>query len=94
MEYDDLFVCEFPKALSKEEMLTLYDRMKQGDMEAREKLINHNIGLVVYCVRTDFKNTNYNKKELVSIGCIGLMKAINNFFISLCWSFAIFKLPF
>ena len=82
MEYDDLFVCEFPKALSKEEMLTLYDRMKQGDMEAREKLINHNIGLVVYCVRTEFKNTNYNKKELVSIGCIGLIKAVDTYDIS------------
>ena len=82
MKYDDLFVCKFPKALSKEEIFTLYDRMKQGDMEAREKLINHNIGLVVYCVKTDFKNTNYNKKELVSIGCIGLIKAVDTYDIS------------
>ena len=82
MKYDDLFVCKFPKALSKEEIFTLYDRMKQGDMEAREKLINHNIGLVVYFVRTDFKDTNYDKKELVSVGCLGLIKAVDTYDIS------------
>ena len=82
MKYGDLFVCKFPKALSKEEIFTLYDRMKQGDMEAREKLINHNIGLVVYCVRTDFKDTNYDKKELVSVGCFGLIKAVDTYDIS------------
>ena len=82
MKYDDLFVCKFPKSLSKEEIFTLYDRMKQGDMEAREKLINHNIGLVVYCVRTDFKDTNYDKKELVSVGCFGLIKAVDTYDIS------------
>ena len=82
MKYDDLFVCKFPGALSKEEIFTLYDRMKQGDMEAREKLINHNIGLVVYCVRTNFKDTNYDKKELVSVGCLGLINAVDTYDIS------------
>ena len=82
MKYDDLFVCKFPKSLSKEEIFTLYDRMKQGDMEAREKLINHNIRLVAYCVRTNFKDTNYDKKELVSVGCLGLIKAVDTYDIS------------
>ena len=48
MRYDSLFIRgEFPKRLSKEEMMVLFNRMKQGDMEAREEFINNNIGLVI-----------------------------------------------
>ena len=62
MRYDSLFIRgEFPKRLSKEEMMVLFNRMKQGDMEAREEFINNNIGLVINIVINNFmfNNTNY-----------------------------------
>ncbi len=79
MEYDDLFVSEVPKRLSNKETVILFDRMKQGDMKAREELISGNIDLVIRCIRKNFMDTNYDKKELVSVGCVGLIKAVDNF---------------
>ena len=82
MGYDDLFVSEAPKRLSNKEALVLFNRMKQGDMKAREEIINHNIKLVIYCVRSKFRSVDYDNKELVSIGCIGLIKAVDTYDIS------------
>ena len=87
MEYDDLFVSEVPKRLSNKETVILFDRMKQGDMKAREELISRNIDLVIRCIRKNFMDTNYDKKELVSVGCIGLIKAIDAYSVSKCKSY-------
>lgn len=87
MEYDDLFVSEVPKRLSNKEALVLFDRVKQGDMKAREELISRNIDLVIRCIRKNFMDTNYDKKELVSVGCIGLIKAIDAYSVSECKSY-------
>ena len=87
MKYDDLFVSEVPKRLSNKETVILFDRMKQGDMKAREELISGNIDLVIRCIRKNFMDTNYDKKELVSVGCIGLIKAIDTYSVSKCKSY-------
>ena len=83
MRYDDLFIRgKFPKKLSKEEMMVLFNRMKQGDMEAREDFINNNIGLVINIVINNFMKVDYDKKELVAVGCEALVKAADTYDIS------------
>ncbi len=52
--------------------------MEKGDKEAKEKLIEHNLRLVVYIAKK-FDNTKVGAEDLISIGTIGLMKAINTF---------------
>lgn len=70
---------ELPKTLSKYEVSELIEKIKQGDEKARKKLIEHNIRLVLYEVNHRFKSVEYDKNDLVSIGNIGLMKAITTF---------------
>mgnify|MGYP004528311307 FL=1 len=83
MRYDSLFIREeIPKRLSKEEMMVLFNRMKQGDMEAREEFINNNIGLVINIVINNFMNVDYDKEELVATGCEALVKAADTYDIS------------
>lgn len=60
----------------------MINKIKQGDTSAREKLIKHNIRLVLREVCNKFSNVKYDKKDLVSEGIIGLMKAANTFDIS------------
>ena len=54
------------------------DRYAQGDLEARNELIEHNLRLVVY-IAQKFDNTGVGVEDLISIGTIGLIKAINTF---------------
>ena len=84
MNYDELFIDghKLPKPLSKKEVYELLERIKQGDNKALAKLVEHNIRLVLYQVEKRFKTVQYDKKELVSIGNIGLMKAVTTFDIS------------
>ena len=64
MRNDSLFIREeLPKRLSKQEMLVLFDRMTQGDMEAREYFIDNNIGLVINIVINNFMSVEYDKKN-------------------------------
>lgn len=83
MKNDDLFICkDIPKRLSNKEIVLLLNKTKQGDMAAREELIIHNIDLVIQCVKNNFMDTDYDKQELVSVGCIGLIKAIDSYDIT------------
>lgn len=81
MYIKDLFTGgnELPKPLSKEKLLELIDKVNQGDEEAKDIIIEHNIRLVLYEVTHRFKYVNYDKRDLVSLGNIGLMKAIYTF---------------
>lgn len=81
MNTDELFIDghKLPKPLSKQEVYDLLEKIKQGDECARKKLIEHNIRLVLYEVTGRFKSVEYDKKDLVSIGNVGLMKAITTF---------------
>lgn len=67
-----------PPPLSKEEEKELLIRLPKGDKSARAVLIERNLRLVVYIARK-FENTKINIEDLISIGTIGLIKAVNTF---------------
>ena len=67
-----------PAPLSKEEEARLIGRLAQGDESVREQLIVHNLRLVVYIARK-FENSGTGIEDLISIGTIGLIKAMNTF---------------
>ena len=69
---------QFPKPLSAKEELACFTAMAQGDIKAKHRLIAHNLRLVVYIARK-FENTGIGIEDLVSIGTIGLIKAVNTF---------------
>ena len=68
----------FPQALSKERENELLIKMEAGDDEARKTLIEHNLRLGGYIARR-FENTGINIEDLISIGTIGLIKAVNTY---------------
>ncbi len=68
----------FPDPLTDEEESKYILLMKEGNKEARNKLIEHNLRLVVFLAKK-YENTKIDLEDLVSIGTIGLMKAINTF---------------
>ncbi|MBO4381269.1 MAG: RNA polymerase sporulation sigma factor SigE [Clostridia bacterium] len=67
-----------PSPLSPEEELETVERFLAGDKEARLKLIEHNLRLVVYIAKR-FDNTGIDMDDLVSIGTIGLIKAVGSY---------------
>ena len=67
-----------PPPLEKEEEQAAIAALMQGDQQARQSLIEHNLRLVVYIARR-FENTGVNIEDLISIGTIGLIKAIGTF---------------
>nr|WP_256558230.1 RNA polymerase sporulation sigma factor SigE [Halobacillus sp. A1] len=67
-----------PPPLSREEEKDLLERLPTGDKAARAMLIERNLRLVVYIARK-FENTGLNIEDLISIGTIGLIKAVNTF---------------
>ncbi|WP_396266023.1 RNA polymerase sporulation sigma factor SigE [Halobacillus salinarum] len=67
-----------PPPLSREEEKELLERLPKGDKAARAMLIERNLRLVVYIARK-FENTGVNIEDLISIGTIGLIKAVNTF---------------
>lgn len=66
------------KVLNNEEMLELFDKIKKGDPFAREDLINGNLKLVLSILRK-FNGKVDNLDDLFQVGCLGLVKAIDNF---------------
>lgn len=67
-----------PPPLKEEDETRYLLKFKEGDMEARNKLIEHNIRLVVFLAKK-YENTGYDLEDLVSIGSIGLIKGINTY---------------
>ncbi len=68
----------FPQPLSEEAEAEYLRRYESGDEEARNILIEHNLRLVAH-ISKKFESTGVNKDDLISIGTIGLIKAINTF---------------
>ena len=66
------------KVLTNEEMLELFKKMNEGDSFAREDLINGNLKLVLSILRK-FTGKVDNLDDLFQVGCLGLVKAIDNF---------------
>ena len=82
LKYNELFFVgatdKLPPPLSKEEEISYVIKAQNGDVEARNKLIEHNLRLVVFLAKK-YENTTYDIEDLVSIGSIGLIKGINNY---------------
>ena len=67
-----------PSPLAREDEEAALTALEAGDEEARKSLIEHNLRLVVYIAKR-FENTGINIEDLISIGTIGLIKAVNTF---------------
>lgn len=67
-----------PPPLKTEEEIEFITRMEEGDEEAKASLIEHNLRLVVFIARR-FENTGVNIEDLISIGTIGLIKAVSTY---------------
>ena len=67
-----------PAPLRPEDERRAIEALAAGDETARQTLIEHNLRLVVYIARR-FENTGVNLEDLISIGTIGLIKAVNTF---------------
>lgn len=68
----------FDKPLSAKEEKECFEKMKNGDKEAEDKLIKHNLRLVAHIVKK-YKFAKIEQDELISVGSIGLMKAIKTY---------------
>lgn len=68
----------FPPPLSAVEERECLKRMKEGDVCAKQKLIEHNLRLVAHIIKKYYSN-NCDQEDLISIGTIGLIKGINSF---------------
>lgn len=68
----------FPPPLSPEEEETLFDKMRAGDTKARAKIIEHNLRLVSHVIRKYYSSSG-ETDELLSVGSLGLIKAVDSF---------------
>lgn len=78
--------------LKEEEKNDLFSRIKAGDMEARETYIKGNLRLVLSVIKR-FSNSNENVDDLFQIGCIGLIKSIDNFNPEIGVKFSTYAVP-
>ena len=78
--------------LSREEKEELLIKIKAGDLEAREKFINGNLRLVLSVIQR-FQNRGEKADDLFQIGCVGLIKAIDNFDLSQNVQFSTYAVP-
>lgn len=78
--------------LSSEEKQDLLVKIQNGDINARQRFINGNLKLVLSVIKR-FKNANDNADDLFQIGCIGLIKAIDNFDMSQNVQFSTYAVP-
>lgn len=68
----------FLKPLKPEEEKEYFERIKDGDTQAEEELVSHNLRLVAHIAKK-YKNIGYDTDELISIGSLGLLKAIRSY---------------
>ena len=84
-KYNELYFLgcsdKLPEPLSKEEEEKLVRDFHNGDLKAKDKLIEHNLRLVVYLSKK-YENTKVDLEDLVSIGTIGLIKGVDSFLTS------------
>ena len=68
----------FPRPLSAKQERLCLERVKQGDLSARNELVEHNLRLVVHIIKKYYSNIK-DQEDLISIGTIGLIKAASTF---------------
>ncbi|MBR2418374.1 MAG: sigma-70 family RNA polymerase sigma factor, partial [Clostridia bacterium] len=96
MYYNKVEICGIDtsklKMLSENEKTELLKKCKEGSKEAREELITGNLRLVLSVIQR-FSGRGENLDDLFQVGCIGLIKAIDNFDISLNLKFSTYAVP-
>ena len=80
------------KHLTNKEMNILFEKMKKGDKQAKEDIINGNLKLVLSLI-TKYKNKNIDLNDLFQVGCVGLIKAVDNFDIKYNVMFSTYAVP-
>ena len=80
------------KVLTESEKMQLLRRMHEGDASAREDLVNGNLRLVLSVIQR-FTQRGENLDDLFQVGCIGLIKAIDNFDVTLNVRFSTYAVP-
>ncbi len=80
------------KVLTNEEMVDLFKKYKEGDKFAKEDLVNGNLKLVLSILKK-YNNRCENMDDLFQVGCIGLIKAIDNFDLSFDVKFSTYAVP-
>ena len=78
--------------LKNDEMRKLFSELQQGDLSAREKLVNGNLRLVLSVIQR-FNNRGEYVDDLFQVGCIGLMKSIDNFDLGQNVKFSTYAVP-
>ena len=78
--------------LTNDEMQLLFEEYKKGNIAAREKIINGNLKLVLSILKL-FDKSDENKDDLFQVGCIGLLKAVDNFDLSFGVKFSTYCVP-
>ncbi len=96
MQYNRVEICGINtsklKVLKESEKMALLKRVKEGDKRAREELISGNLRLVLSVIQR-FSNRGENPDDLFQVGCIGLIKSIDNFDISQNVRFSTYAVP-
>ena len=96
MQYNKVEVCGVNtsklKLLSEAEKMDLLKKSREGDLKAREALVNGNLRLVLSVIQR-FTNRGENPDDLFQVGCIGLIKSIDNFDISQNVRFSTYAVP-
>lgn len=96
MAYNKVEICGIDtstlKVLREEEKIELLKKTKQGNMQARDELIKGNLRLVLSVIQR-FSNRGENPDDLFQVGCIGLIKAIDNFDITQNVRFSTYAVP-
>ena len=80
------------KVLSNEEMTNLFVAYQNGDLSAKEALINGNLKLILSIIKR-YNNGKYDLNDLFQIGCVGLIKAVDNFSLAYNVMFSTYAVP-
>lgn len=80
------------KVLTNEEMEGLFERLKKGDKVAKDELVNGNLKLVLSII-SKFRYKNLDMNDLFQVGCVGLIKAVDNFDTSYGVMFSTYAVP-
>ncbi|MBQ9011497.1 MAG: SigB/SigF/SigG family RNA polymerase sigma factor [Bacilli bacterium] len=80
------------EVLSNDEQISLFKKYQNGDKEAKERLVNGNLKLVLSILRP-YNNRTDNMDDLFQVGCVGLIKAIDNFDLSHEVRFSTYAVP-
>ncbi len=81
------------EVLSNEEMLRLFKEYKNGNTSLKDKLVTYNLKLVLSILKRFNNKDRYNMDDLFQIGCIGLIKAVDNFDLSFNCLFSTYAVP-